>query len=103
MLQYLIEMGADVNVQNNLGHSLIFESVFVDGTEVLLKAGASVKLINKKGQSALHIAAQRNELDICLLLLKYGADLKLKDENNQKPSDLCTCEVVKEFLNFIAD
>lgn len=103
MLEYLIEKGADVNVQNDLGNSLIFESVFVEGTEILLKAGASVKVINKKGQSALHLAALRNELDICLLLLKYGADLNIEDENGQKPTDVCTYGFVKDLLNFIAE
>lgn len=72
VLEYLIEKGADVNAQNDDGNSLIFLSVFPRGTEVLLKAGASTKLLNNKGESALHCAAFRNDLETCLLLLKYG-------------------------------
>lgn len=102
VLDYLIEMGANVNAQNNDGNSLIFLSVFPRGTEVLLRSGASTKLLNKKGESALHHAAQRNDLETCLLLLKYGADLELKDENNQKPSDLCSNSFLKELLTYLA-
>lgn len=99
----MIEKGADVNTQNNEGDSLIFVSVFAEGTEILLKAGASTKVLNKKGESALHRAAQRNDLEICLLLLSYGADINLLDEDNKKPSDLCTYEYLKDFLLFISE
>lgn len=96
----MIEKGANVNVQNNEGNSLIFESLYAEGTELLLKAGASTKIVNNKGQSALHLAAQRNDLEISILLLKYGADLELKDKDNKKPLDFCTFEYMKEFLNY---
>lgn len=103
VLKYLIEKGADVNAQNNEGNSLIFNSVFAEGTEILLKAGASPHILNKKGESALHHAAKRNDLEICLLLMKYGADVNLEDENIKKPADLCTFSFVKDFLLFISE
>lgn len=103
MLEYLIEKGADVNAQNNEGNSIIFESVYAEGTEILLKAGASTKIVNKKGESALHLAAKRNDLEICLLLLSYGAEINLEDENKKKPSDLCTYTYLKDFLLYISE
>lgn len=96
----MIEKGANLNIQNNDGNSIIFESLYPEGTEILLKAGASTKIVNNKGQSALHLAAQRNDMETSLLLLKYGADLELKDEDNKKPSDFCTFEYMKDFLNY---
>lgn len=98
----MIEKGSDVNAQNTDGNSLIFLSVFPRGTEVLLRSGASTKILNKKGESALHLAAQRNDLETCLLLLKYGADLNLKNENNEKPSDLGSNSFLKELLTYIS-
>lgn len=102
MLDYLIEKGADVNAQNNDGNSLIFLSVFPRGTEVLLRSGASTKILNKKGESALHLAAQRNDLETSLLLMKYGADLNLEDGNSQKPSDLCSNPFIKGLLTYLS-
>lgn len=102
VLDYLIEKGADGNAQNNDGKSLIFLSVFPRGSEILLRSGASTKILNKKGESALHFAAERNDLETCLLLLKYGADLNLENENNQKPSDLCSNFFLKGLLTYLS-
>lgn len=101
LLNYLIEKGADVNAQNNEGNTLVFESIFLEGTEILLKSGAALNIVNKKGQTALHYAAIRGDLVTILLLLKHGADLHLKDESNLRPVDLCTRLHVKEFLEFL--
>lgn len=102
-MDYLIENGADINAQNNDGNSLLFLSVFPRGTEVLLSSGASTKILNKKGESALHYSAQRNDLETSLLLLKYGADLKLEDKNSQKPSDLCSNLFIKGLLTYLSE
>lgn len=99
----MIEKGADVNALNSEGNSLIFQSAFPEGTEILLKAGASTQIINKKGESALHRAALRNDFGSCLLLLKYGADLHLKDKDDMKPLDLCVFKFLKEFLLFLSN
>lgn len=99
----MIEKGADVNAQNNDGNSLLFLSGFAEGTEILLKAGASQHLLNKKGEAALHHAAQRNDFDSCVLLLKYGADLNVEDENKKKPMDVCTYKYLKDFLSSISE
>lgn len=92
-----------MNALNSEGDSLIFQSAFFEGTGILLKAGASTQIINKKGESALHHAAERNDFGSCLLLLKYGADLHLKDENNMKAADQCTYTFLKDFLLYISD
>lgn len=103
VLEFLIEKGANVNAQNNEGNAVIFVTVFAEATEILLKAGASTKILNKKGESALHHAAKRNDLETCLLLLSYGADINLVDKDNKKPSDLCTYNFLRDFLLFISE
>lgn len=70
---------------------------------MLLKAGASTKIVDWEGWSALHAAAGRNNFEICLLLLKYGAYLMLKDGVGKKPSDICNYKYLRDFLLFIAD
>lgn len=103
ILEYLIEKGADVNAQNYEGDSLIFSSSYVEGTENLLKAGASIKILNWEGLSALHVAAGRNDFEICILLLKYGADLMLKDGFQKTPSNYCNYKFLRDFLLFISE
>lgn len=98
----MIEIGADVNAQNNEGDTLIFVAAFAEGTEMLLKAGTSTSIVNKKGESALHVAAKKNDLEMCLLLLSYGAELKLEDGNHKKPSDLCTYKFLEDFLVYLS-
>lgn len=90
-----------MNAQNNDGNTLIFESIYPEGTEILLKNGALVNIANKKGHTALHFAAKRDDLDTIILLLKYGADLNLKDECDMKPIDFCICSYIKDFLEFV--
>lgn len=101
VLNYLIEKGANVNAQNNEGNTMLFESFFPRGTEILLSSGASVNILNKKGQTALHYAVMRDDLDTILLLLKYGADLNLKDLRDRKPVDYCKRSYFREFLEFL--
>lgn len=98
----LIEKGANVNAQNNDGNTVIFSCVYPEGTELLLKAGASVDILNKNGESALHYAARRNDLAAILLLLRHGADLQLIDDNGFRARDLCTYFYVRDFIDYIS-
>lgn len=101
VLQILIDKGANLNAQNNEEESVIFGCAYPDGTEMLLKAGASVNTVNKNGESALHYAARRNDLATMLLLLQYGADLNLTDNKGIKARDVCTYFYVKDFIDYI--
>lgn len=101
VLQILIDKGANLNAQNNDGETVIFGCVYPTRTEMLLKAGACVKIVNKNGESALHYAARRNDLATILLLIQYGADLNLTDNNGIKARDVCTYFYVKDFIKYI--
>lgn len=103
ILNYLIEKGANVNAQNTEGNTLIFESIYPNGTEILLNSGALVNITNKKGQTALHNAAKRDDLATILLLLKYGANHNLKDENHMRAIDFCKSSYTKDFFEFIEE
>ena len=51
----------------------------------LLSQGANINMIDYKGKSALHRAAQAGFLAITKLLIENGADVELKDKNQQTP------------------
>lgn len=81
---------------------MLFSCVYPEGTEILLKAGASVDIVNKNGETALHYAAGRNDLATILLLLRHGADLQLIDCNGFRARDFCTYFYVRDFIDYIS-
>ena len=53
----------------------------------LLEAGSNPNVgLTKTGITALHYAAQSNELELCRLLLKHGADASIKDKDGFFPT-----------------
>lgn len=99
----LIEKGIDVNAQKNNGETLLFKEVYPETIEILIKSGASVNIVNKNGDTALHYAAKRNDLESILLLLKYGANVRLTNSKGAKPADMCTYFYVKDFVDYISN
>jgi len=83
-----------LGVTDNLGNTLIH---FASGAgrenvlEYLLSQKGSEKLINKKnhaGDTPLHKAVFRNNVECIKVLLKKGADPKATNADNKVPSDL---------------
>src|SRR5207248_787631 len=54
----------------------------------LVTMGAHVSALDSKGQTPLHIAAERNNLFAALLLLKSGAKVMPRDKQGRTPLDL---------------
>ena len=49
------------------------------------------------GISALHHAARYNHLEIVMLLVKHGADVNIKNDDNQTPLHFCARLSYKSF------
>jgi len=56
---------------------LAVQSEFIVAVLYLLDNGADVNLADAKGWTALHFAACQNNVDLCHILLKYGAEATL--------------------------
>lgn len=55
--------------------------------------------VGRGGDSPLHAAVRRDSAEQVSLLLEYGADLNVRDENNQRPVELVSSEGrVKQLL-----
>ena len=65
--------------------SSYFQSQTTKTVQLLLENGASVHVGNKKGQTLLHLASQRGQSDIVLLLLKLGMDVDALDNDIMTP------------------
>ncbi|KAJ6249438.1 ankyrin repeat protein [Anaeramoeba flamelloides] len=101
MVELLIAYGANVNAITSKGftplHSAI-ENGSVGCVEVLLQNNADVNLVfGDQKKTALHYATQIGNIQMCVLLLKYGADPTIQDDSKSTPADLA-CQPFKSKL-----
>ena len=85
----LLKFGADVNAQDDDDMTpLLFASQsdrLGDSAQLLLEHGASIHVQNKKGQTPLHLASQQGNPFSVESLLKAGADVDARDNDNTTP------------------
>jgi ankyrin repeat protein len=98
-MRALLKSGADTNAQNNVRHSAHFFSCFSVNALILMSVSSFFNHLwdrlfmvcivrwriacvypTQDGQTALMIAVQENSDDSVRLLLKRGADMKIKDK-----------------------
>ncbi|MCW3846814.1 ankyrin repeat domain-containing protein [Sphingomonas sp. LB-2] len=76
-LRYLIQKGANPNIQDGRGNTpmmLAVETGFVEGVQILIRYGANVNLPNSSGETPLIRAVQLRKLEMVRTLLEGGAD-----------------------------
>jgi ankyrin repeat protein len=90
----LIQHGADVDAVSDgniaqvppLGTAAFIRSVEL--ARLLLDAGAEVNASGPGGFTALHTAAENDDVELCGLLLGRGADPAIANRRGQRPVDL---------------
>ncbi len=108
VIKTLIDLGADINVVDkdscNLFDKIIESNRFSDkkaGCEYLIEKGLNINQYNKNGITALHLAAQKNNLELVTLLLHDGAKPNLvgiKNSKEKTPIDLAENYIVYKEL-----
>lgn len=82
----LIERGADINIKNETGQSVLMlatDAGNLDLVEFLINRDADVNAINHQGQTALFMAARKGRSDIVSALLKAGIQSRLRDGSGE--------------------
>ncbi|MBN1838212.1 MAG: ankyrin repeat domain-containing protein [Spirochaetales bacterium] len=90
-VEYLLDMGADVNLADRAGRTPLHASVSagqLDIARTLVHAGADPGAADTRGQISLHLAAAAGDLQFCLLLLEAGAPLDAQDDEGNTPLHL---------------
>lgn len=97
MAQLLIEAGADVDVRDLGGDTVLMYAVtggdHPEVVRLLLEAGAEVNAKNNKGYTALEYAcymAGDSTVDLVKVLLDAGADVDAKDNEGRTPLGLAS-------------
>lgn len=83
-----VDVNAHINAEKplaiavRLGHSAIVDA--------LLSAGAEVNDVGHDSQTAMHICANTQNVDVFKVLLAHGGDLTVRDVNDHTPLDVAT-------------
>lgn len=91
-LREAVEHGADVNVHDNSGNTLLHracewseEKDSVEMVRYLLEQGADINAENDAGETPLYWAANAGNVNVVRLLLEQGADATIGDEDRETP------------------
>lgn len=90
VLAEMLRLGANPNIQSkDTGRTPL---MYISGTnfdtmQILLKGGADTEIQDKKGQTALHMAAGNLKPQAVSLLLAHGANRLHRDHTNLSASD----------------
>jgi len=86
IMRMLLKQGADTNVRNGYGQSLVMEAVASGTTtqlRLLLTSGADVNATDKDGDTALMYAVNSGYLDTISLLVQHGADVNARNKKGE--------------------
>jgi len=98
-LKYLSEKGADFNLKDSSGKSLLHLAVSKSREETvnfLIQKGLDVNLVDNNGDSPLIIATKWHKGEIVKLLIENGADKSLKNLAGETPYQIA---LNKKFLD----
>ena len=98
VVKTLCAAGADTNVQGVWGLTPLMCAAVEGRDEIvceLIRAGASVNVVTSRewlgvaaGSTALHFAAECNQINCCVLLMEAGADMTVRNKDSESPQDL---------------
>ncbi|MBQ7257031.1 MAG: ankyrin repeat domain-containing protein [Abditibacteriota bacterium] len=88
IVNYLIEVGADLNAKDNYGFTAVHDAVLYPKIlKKLIEKGADINQKDFEGETPLHLAVKYNKPESAEILVDAGAVLSLNIDN-QTPTDL---------------
>lgn len=103
----LIKRGADVNAisRNAMLLRPLHSAVTCDDADkaalivrLLLRAGAQVDAVQERGYTPLHRAADRGTLELVELLMRAGADPRIRADNRRTPAQLASLKAHQDVV-----
>ena len=84
--KFYINSGANINIKDWLGCSLLHYVNTPEQTKLLLDAGADPNIQNRYGNTPLHYSWSKS-IEQIRILIKSGADLTIKDQSYRTPEE----------------
>lgn len=106
-VQILLRYQPDINTLNTDHETPLIVSLKnehfepTETVKLLLNAGADPNIVDSDGNNALHIAVYYNHLNIVKLLLRYGMNLIIKNNNQQTARDIAFDDGNDEIVNLL--
>lgn len=91
------------NMKDDIAYPLHYAvgAKVVDNVRLLLQNQAQVNAADRFGNTALHLAVQYKQLDICRLLVEAGADASIQNEDRLTPVDIAIGERDNVMLDYL--
>lgn len=107
MLNFLIDNGADPFIIDRNGDALLFHAVTsgnADMVKLFLENGLDVNVVTSEFASGnLSVAARDGSIEIGKLLIEYGADLEMPDQNGDPPLNSAAYFGQTEFIKMLIE
>ena len=96
LVKALIDAGANVDVRDEHGNTLLHEIVFYpfdsECAKILIDAGVDVNIKNNSGRTALHSAASHGHPKQVSMLINAGAEVNARDNDGKTPLQIAERE-----------
>ncbi|XP_011695990.1 PREDICTED: LOW QUALITY PROTEIN: serine/threonine-protein phosphatase 6 regulatory ankyrin repeat subunit C-like [Wasmannia auropunctata] len=104
----MIELGSDVNARNNKGKIPLLLAVEAGNQSICRKLLAHQALdqlyaITPTGDSAVHLAARRKDIDMVQILVDYGAAVNMQNSDGQTALHIASAEGDKTLVKCLYD
>ncbi|CAG9333826.1 unnamed protein product [Blepharisma stoltei] len=104
ILQLITDTGFDINISDYYKWTPLMVAAACghdDIVEFLCEKGARINEFENSGETALHQASRRGNLNAVNALIKYGADLSPKSAFDYTPLDLAIINQKEEIVNIL--
>lgn len=113
-VQVLLEHGADVNSQNDVGKTPLYEALFhvgfslekkvaIDIMRRLLEHGADTNIRDRGHSTLLHRVSSQGWFEVARLLLRYGAKVDAKDGEGRTPFEIASSNGYHEMKKLLLE